>query len=306
VVTVSPFCRCLRAALPVMLLAGCHDWTTDADHDADVPGDVAEDGESPVDAPDAPDVRDAPDVPGDSREADVREDDGGDDVGTVEDAGTDRAEPDGDVPGDVGDAAGAVCGNGVREPGEDCETGTSVACTTDCGSTGTASCPDDCRVPPPAACPAPAEVCNGRDDDCNGRADDGRRVCPGCDVVERGSGVYHFCEDAVSWESASATCRARGMYLTTIDDGAENDWLIRELLSRASATTWWIGFNDRAVEGGWVWDGPPPTDPSFSGWCAGEPNDHDGVEDCAEIPFLGSCWNDAGCSAARPYVCESR
>ena len=296
---VDPLRRCTWLVLPV-LLCGCHDWVTHAEPDGDVPADVGGDGESAVDVPDVPD---------ESPDADLGADDGWDDAGPGEDGESDETASDldvpwdGDVPADTDDGAGPLCGNGVLEPGEDCEVGTEIACTTVCGSTGTTGCPDNCLAPPPAACPVPAEICNGRDDDCNGRADDGRRVCPDCDVVARGSSVYHFCE-AQTWESGRTACRTRGMYLTTIDDEVENGWLAAEMAARASLETWWIGFSDTVVEGVWVWDGPPPLDPSFSAWCAGEPNDYGTGEDCAEHLFADGCWNDNDCSGARRYVCE--
>jgi hypothetical protein len=49
------------------------------------------------------------------------------------------------TPGDsVMSSDAAVCGNGVVEPGEDCEIGMTSSCTTSCGDTGTQACNADC------------------------------------------------------------------------------------------------------------------------------------------------------------------
>jgi hypothetical protein len=54
-----------------------------------------------------------------------------------------------------------------------CVMGTSVSCTTTCGSTGSGTCSTTCTLPSPSSCTPPAETCNGLDDDCTGYADDG-------------------------------------------------------------------------------------------------------------------------------------
>jgi cysteine-rich repeat protein len=96
----------------------------------------------------------------------------------------------------------ATCGNGIPEPGEECDDGNDVqtdaclndcteadcgdgfvwtahedcegevsdSCTTTCGSTGTHSCREDCLW---TDCVPPAETCNGLDDDCVDGADNG-------------------------------------------------------------------------------------------------------------------------------------
>ncbi|MBN1772067.1 MAG: C-type lectin domain-containing protein [Deltaproteobacteria bacterium] len=284
----QPLDTARRAAGLVLwaVLCGCHDWAPAAD--------AAGDG---TDAADVEELGDALDLPPDVADrGDDAADDRGDEGGAEVEAEADAA------PDDVGpEVLPSVCGNDVLEPGEDCELGQDVECTTVCGSRGRSECPDDCRTPPPEECPLPAEVCNGRDDDCNGIADDPRSVCPDCVVVESAGHVYHFCIP-LSWPEASATCRDRGMYLVTIDDEAEDAWLAATAGTLASGR-WWIGFNDRAVEGLWVWDGPTPAAP-YTNWTAGEPNDTDGNEDCGEMLFTGGQWNDDDCADAQPYVCE--
>ncbi len=286
-----PVCTARRAAGLTLLAVscGCHDWAPVADAAGD--GADAADVEEFIDALDLPpEVADRADTPVD----------GPGDEGGVD--GVDAA----DAPDEAVDDSGpevppSVCGNGVLEPGEDCEREQKVECTTTCGSPSSAECPDDCRAPPPERCPLPEEECNGRDDDCNGGVDDPATVCPDCVVVEHAGRVYHFCEDR-PWVEASAACRERGMYLATIDDAAENAWLTSTATALGTGP-WWFGFNDRASEGVWVWDGPSPLVP-FEAWGTGEPNDYGTGEDCAELLFSASGWNDSNCAVGQPYICE--
>jgi hypothetical protein len=53
-----------------------------------------------------------------------------------------------------------------------CATGTMVNCTTSCGSTGSGPCTAACGPPTGPDCVAPAETCNGLDDDCDGAVDE--------------------------------------------------------------------------------------------------------------------------------------
>ncbi len=96
---------------------------------------------------------------------------------------------------------------------------------------------------------------------------------------------YLFVEDGMSWADAEAYAVSLGGHLVTINDAAENDWLIATF-----GAEYYIGMNDRAVEGTWVWASGEPV--TFTGWFAGEPNDYLG-EDAAVIenrPPIG--WND--------------
>ncbi len=60
--------------------------------------------------------------------------------------------------------------DGSADDGFACVRGATTSCTTTCGSTGTDTCAADCTA---GACTAPAETCNGTDDDCDGMTDEG-------------------------------------------------------------------------------------------------------------------------------------
>ena len=84
--------------------------------------------------------------------------------------------------------------------------------------------------------------------------------------------TYHLLDNA-NWTDSEAAAVALGGHLATVDDQAENDFLINNFSAWGSVTRHlWIGFNDQAVEGTWVWvDGSPVT---YTNWwiVGGAPN----------------------------------
>lgn len=76
-------------------------------------------------------------------------------------------------PAEICDGTDDDC-DGVADDGFECARDATRACTTTCGTAGVATCGGDCRLGP---CAAPAETCNGVDDDCVGGIDDGA-PCP--------------------------------------------------------------------------------------------------------------------------------
>jgi hypothetical protein len=124
-----------------------------------------------------------------------------------------------------------------------------------------------------------------------------------CPVETFGGHEYWLCEDGDPWVAARAFCMIQGGDLTSIQSQAENDFLF-DAINQLSNGKWWMGFNDRAAEGTWVWsDGSAVV---FTHWEMGEPNNVGGNEDCGQLNrfFPSSTWNDEPCSTALPFVCE--
>lgn len=66
-----------------------------------------------------------------------------------------------------------------------------------------------------------------------------------------------------------ATCTRVGYHLATLHSAGENSWLVSTAYPWPTHR-WWVGFNDRASEGNWVWvDGAPVT---YTNQAGGEPN----------------------------------
>ncbi len=93
------------------------------------------------------------------------------------------------------------------------------------------------------------------------------------------------CED---WEDAQTQAAAEGAYLVTINDEMEQKWLQTVFGGRPS----WIGLNDTAEEGQWVWDNGEPL--TYTNWALQEPNDTSiGDEDYVILGPSGK-WQNFG------------
>ena len=89
----------------------------------------------------------------------------------------------------------------------------------------------------------------------------------------------------MTWVDAEALAVRFGGHLVTINDQAEQDWL----LARFPDPYAWIGMNDRAREGTWVWSSR--TRVTFTAWQDTQPDDWKGFdplgEDAAVLSFPG-------------------
>jgi hypothetical protein len=149
---------------------------------------------------------------------------------------------------------------------------------------------------------APAiEICNGVDDDDDGAIDEysaENLACAGCAYQVVASGpVQSHCTDPVTWDVARMRCIALGARLATIHSQTDND----EIWASTMGTSHWLGLNDIANEGQWVWEDGSPLD--FTRWQGGQPNDFDG-EDCGVMRAEADDWNDNDCADLRPFVCR--
>jgi gliding motility-associated-like protein len=98
-----------------------------------------------------------------------------------------------------------------------------------------------------------------------------------------------------SWSTAQSWASNVGVTLLTVSSLAENNAVWQAGVAAGLTGGFWIGYNDDAVEGQWVWtDGTPF---GFENWNAGEPNNsscfpsNDG-EDAAIIQMNNGKWND--------------
>ena len=90
------------------------------------------------------------------------------------------------------------------------------------------------------------------------------------------------------WEDAQTQAAAEGGYLVTINDEAEQKWLQAVFGGQPS----WIGLNDIAQEGQWIWDNGEPL--TYTNWGLQEPGDTSiGEEDYVILDTSGK-WKDFG------------
>merc|ERR1719219_2604602 len=95
-------------------------------------------------------------------------------------------------------------------------------------------------------------------------------------------------------------CKARGGHLAQIKSQAEQD-LIVGLCPNKKCPWTWIGLNDIAKEGTFIWNDGSALD--FKNWHKGEPNNAGGKEDCGHI-WHKNQWNDIKCDHKMNFVCE--
>jgi uncharacterized delta-60 repeat protein len=107
--------------------------------------------------------------------------------------------------------------------------------------------------------------------------------------------VYYLLSED-SWTNSESRAQALGGHLATINDAVENQWVFDTFAHVGGvARDLWIGLNDAALEGTFVWaDGEPL---SYTNWSSAQPSDSGGVEDFGHIDvqtmFITPMqWND--------------
>jgi len=91
-----------------------------------------------------------------------------------------------------------------------------------------------------------------------------------------------------SWQNAENNAIALGGHLVTTNNAAEEIWL----RTNFGTQRFWIGFNDVASEGNFVWSSGEAV--TYTNWGGGEPNNAGGIEDFAVMNWNQSTahWND--------------
>uniref|UniRef100_A0A3Q3IFH6 C-type lectin domain-containing protein n=1 Tax=Monopterus albus TaxID=43700 RepID=A0A3Q3IFH6_MONAL len=109
---------------------------------------------------------------------------------------------------------------------------------------------------------------------------------------------YFFSTDVKSWLEANELCLEQHSNLMSIQDIQERMWVRTQI----GQEIFWIGLNDRVVEGVWEWtDGSPFIETlSYPDNWGSDPG-----EDCGQVVgYSSGHWNDETCSAKRKYICK--
>ena len=112
---------------------------------------------------------------------------------------------------------------------------------------------------------------------------------------------YTLTDISGTWDQAEADAISKGGHLVTINDAAENAFLVGEF-SGPTNPYLWIGLYQNKLStayteptGGWEWiSGEAVT---YTDWHAANPNNGQGVEDWGALWFTGTAgthWNDYG------------
>ena len=117
--------------------------------------------------------------------------------------------------------------------------------------------------------------------------------------------LFVLIKDAKTWTNARAYAQSLGGELVMIKTAEINNFITNNVLANASVAIW-IGANDAAVEGTWVWNDGTPLSSGFTNWNSGEPN-NSGNEDYAEAYIGGSTngkWNDLNGTQSYPFLVQ--
>lgn len=107
------------------------------------------------------------------------------------------------------------------------------------------------------------------------------------------TGHYYGLTPVLPWEDAEELAIMAGGHLVTLNNADENQWVHGNIV--APLGTWaWLGFNDLAVEGAWVWASGEAVD--YTDWYSPrEPNNvlliPEG-EDVAIMQHRNGLWYD--------------
>ncbi|XP_008823558.1 C-type lectin domain family 4 member A-like [Nannospalax galili] len=118
------------------------------------------------------------------------------------------------------------------------------------------------------------------------------------------SDCYFISTDSNSWHESKDKCSKMGAHLLVIRSKEEQDFIIRNLDTRAA---YYVGLSDPKGQGQWQWVDQTPYNQSATFWHSGEPN---GVnEHCVVInnPY-GSRWgwNDVLCNQHQRSICQMK
>ena len=115
-------------------------------------------------------------------------------------------------------------------------------------------------------------------------------------VTNNANGHAYFLLSDSTWTEAEAKAVELGGHLVTVNDAAENNWVFDTFsFFGGSNRHLWIGLNDAAQEGTFVWSSGEPI--GYTDWYPGEPNNYNN-DDYAHIwapnqPNADRRWNDA-------------
>uniref|UniRef100_UPI0037E9B767 asialoglycoprotein receptor-like 1 n=1 Tax=Semicossyphus pulcher TaxID=241346 RepID=UPI0037E9B767 len=123
------------------------------------------------------------------------------------------------------------------------------------------------------------------------------------------TGCYLLSTSAVTWSRAEEQCRTHGGHLVVLNTVEELDYISQIVEIKY---VYWIGLVERE-EDHWTWVDGTDFNTRQTFWDDGQPDNWDfreNGEDCGQLHASTirkrKLWNDADCSLAYRYICESR
>ncbi|MEI9962917.1 MAG: kelch repeat-containing protein [Limisphaerales bacterium] len=114
-------------------------------------------------------------------------------------------------------------------------------------------------------------------------------------VQNPNNGHFYYLLGEKTWTASEAEAVALGGHLATVRSQTENDWIYMQFSNFGGVNRGlWIGLNDAAQEGTFVWVSGEPV--SYLNWGSGEPVNQNGLDDYVHLFWPGdpraSHWND--------------
>jgi Ca2+-binding RTX toxin-like protein len=102
------------------------------------------------------------------------------------------------------------------------------------------------------------------------------------------NGKFYLLSNAATWKEAQAQAVTLGGNLVTVNDAAENQFLVNTF---GGTEGLWIGLTDEVTEGTFKWaNGEAVT---YTNWSPGQPDNFTGIEDYAHLNIVAAGkWND--------------
>jgi hypothetical protein len=128
------------------------------------------------------------------------------------------------------------------------------------------------------------------------------RPVEGAWMYNPATGRSYASTSKLTFAEAETVAQAWEGHLVTINDQAEQDWLFVNF-------GWynWIGLNDIASEGTWVWTSGEPVE--YTNWCSGQPNGNNIANDAVHLGAFPSgvdlCWTNLPVDDPRNGIVES-
>ncbi|XP_077970679.1 uncharacterized protein LOC144425162 [Styela clava] len=112
--------------------------------------------------------------------------------------------------------------------------------------------------------------------------------------------------DITNFHAAEDTCMTKGGHLTSLHSHNEQSFMTAQLQSMNGTVRYWIGMSEiGGIDGEFIWSDGTAID--FVNWNSGEPNNHQGSEQCVDMLQSNGRWNDANCGMDfAGYVCKKR
>ncbi|XP_064619238.1 C-type mannose receptor 2-like [Lineus longissimus] len=133
--------------------------------------------------------------------------------------------------------------------------------------------------------------------------------CPaGWTTYVAGSRCYQYVESSVDFATAENSCAANGGQLASVTSQEEHDFILSDIWPSVTNDYVYLGADDKAVEGTWVWkDGSVWSFDRWGVWNRQQLPVHGNVHNCltmTKVTDINGDWYDFLCTNTAHFLCE--